>query len=62
MEFWNAFKSVMAAFVGVQKADNLRADFSKKTAMPFIVVGIVMTILFVIAVIGIAKLAISSVS
>ena len=62
MEFWNAFKSVMAAFVGVQKADNLRADFSKKTAMPFIVVGIVMTIFFVIAVIGIAKLAISSVS
>lgn len=62
MEFWNAFKSVMAAFMGVQKADNLRADFSKKTAMPFIVVGIVMTILFVLAIYGVAKFAISAVS
>jgi len=62
MEFWNAFKSVMAAFIGVQKADNHRADFSKKSAMPFIVVGIVMTILFVLAVIAIAKFAITAVS
>lgn len=62
MEFWNAFKSVMSAFVGVQKADRLREDFSKKTAMPFIVVGIIMTILFVFAVYGLAKFAVNAAS
>lgn len=60
MEFLKAIKSVMAAMIGVQKADNLREDFSKKTAMPFIVAGILMTILFVLSVYGLVKIVLSA--
>lgn len=60
MEFLNAIKSVMAAMIGVQKADNLREDFSKKTAMPFIVAGIIMTVLFVLSVYGLVQLILSN--
>ncbi len=60
MEFLNAIKSVLSAMIGVQKADTLREDFSKKTAMPFIVAGIVMTILFVLGVYTVVKLAIGA--
>ena len=61
MEFLKAIKSVMAAMIGVQKADTLRGDFSKKSAMPFIVAGILMTMLFVLSVYTIVKLAIGAV-
>jgi len=60
MEFLNAIKSVMAAMIGVQKADTLREDFSKKSAMPFIVAGIVMTVLFVLSVYGLVQLILSN--
>ncbi len=50
MEFLRAIKSVMAAMIGVQKKKNLEEDFSKKSAMPFIVAGIVMTLVFILAV------------
>ncbi|MGK0270270.1 MAG: succinate dehydrogenase hydrophobic anchor subunit [Cocleimonas sp.] len=60
MEFLKAIKSVFSAMIGVQKADTLREDFSKKSAMPFIVAGILMTILFVLGVYGIVKLAIGA--
>ena len=62
MEFLNAIKSVFAGMIGIQKADNLREDFSKKSAMPFIVAGILMTVMFVLGVYTIVKLAISAVS
>lgn len=61
MEFLRAIKSVMGAMIGVQKADTLREDFNKKSAMPFIVAGIVMTVLFVLGVYTIVKLAIAAV-
>jgi len=60
MEFLSAIKSVLAAMIGVQKADALREDFSKKTAMPFIIAGILMTIIFVLTVYGIVRLALSA--
>lgn len=56
MEFLSAIKSVLAAMIGVQKAEVLREDFSKKTAMPFIVAGILMTVLFVLSVYGVVTL------
>ena len=59
MEFLKAIKSVMAAMIGVQKADTLREDFSKKSAMPFIVAGIIMTIVFVLTVYGLVKIVLS---
>jgi len=59
MELFSAFKSVMAAMLGVQNSKNHREDFSKKSATPFIVVGIVMTVLFVLGVYTFVKLLIS---
>jgi len=55
-EFLSAIKSVMAAFIGVQKKKNLEEDFSKKSPAPFIVAGLLMGALFVIAVYSIVQL------
>jgi len=60
MEYINAFKSVMAAMIGVQKADNHRRDFAQKSAKPFIVVGIVMTIAFVLLVYTLVQIVLSN--
>ena len=59
MEFLRAIKSVMFAMIGVQKKKNLEEDFSKNSATPFIVAGIIMTILFVFVVWGVVQLALS---
>ena len=59
MEFLRAIKSVMSAMIGVQKKKNLEEDFSKNSATPFIVAGIIMTILFVFVVWGVVQLALS---
>ena len=55
-EFLSAVKSVMAAFVGVQKKKNLEEDFSKKSAAPFIAAGLLMGILFVVVVYSVVQL------
>ncbi|MBE8233246.1 MAG: DUF2970 domain-containing protein [Endozoicomonadaceae bacterium] len=47
METLRVIKSVLAAMIGVQKKQNLEEDFSKNSAMPFIVAGIVMTLVFI---------------
>ena len=60
MEFLRAIKSVMSAMIGVQKRKNLEEDFSKTTAMPFIVAGIIMTLVFIIAVWAVVNLALSA--
>lgn len=54
-EFLSAIKSVMAAFVGVQKKKNLEEDFGKKSAMPFIVAGLMMGVLFVLVVYSVVQ-------
>ena len=59
MEFLKAIKSVMAAMIGVQKSDTLREDFSKKSAMPFIIAGIVMTVVFVLSVYTLVRIVLS---
>ena len=60
MEFLRAIKSVMAAMIGVQKKKNLEEDFSKKTAIPFIVAGIFMTLAFILAVWVVVNIALNS--
>lgn len=56
MEFLNAIKSVMAAFIGVQKKENLVTDFTKKSATPFIVAGLLMVIVFVVSIYTVVQL------
>jgi hypothetical protein len=41
-------QSVLAAFIGVQKEDKYREDISSNSPWPYILVGIVMTLLFVL--------------
>lgn len=47
METLRIIRSVLAAMIGVQKKKNLEADFAKSSATPFIIAGIVMTLLFI---------------
>ena len=56
MEYLNAIKSVMAAFIGVQKKENLIEDFNKKSATPFIVAGVLMAVIFVVSVYTVVQL------
>ncbi|MCE9662509.1 DUF2970 domain-containing protein [Halomonas sp. M5N1S17] len=44
---WGVIKSVLAAFLGVQKEQQRREDFEKGNPMAFILVGIIMALLFV---------------
>lgn len=60
MEFLRVIKSVMSAMIGVQKKKNLEEDFSKSSATPFIVAGIIMTLLFILAVWGVVQFALSA--
>jgi hypothetical protein len=60
MEFLRAIKSVMLAMIGVQKSKNLKEDFSKKSAMPFIVAGIIMTLVFILSIWAVVNIALST--
>jgi len=60
MEFLKVIKSVLSAMIGVQKKKNLEEDFSKNNAMPFIIAGIIMTLVFISVVWGVVQLALSS--
>jgi len=62
MEFLKAIKSVMAAMIGVQRKKNLEEDFSKKSATPFIVAGILMTLVFILTVWAVVKIALKTTS
>jgi hypothetical protein len=56
---WQTIQSVLASFFGVQSARNRQRDFTAGKPMHFIVVGVVMTVLFVLVVVLAVKLALS---
>lgn len=60
MEFLKVVKSVMSAMIGVQNKKNLKDDFSKSSPAPFIIMGIIMTLIFVLAVWGVVQLVLSN--
>jgi len=60
MEFLRTLKSVMSAMIGVQNKKNLQDDFSKKSAAPFIVAGIIMTLVFILTVWFVVQLALKA--
>jgi hypothetical protein len=45
------FKSVLAAFIGVQSEDNRKKDFEHGSLSTYIIAGIIFTVLFVVAII-----------
>ncbi len=57
MEFLKVIKSVLSAMIGVQNKKNLVEDFSKTSATPFIIAGIMMTLLFILAVWAVVQIA-----
>ncbi len=58
--FFQVVKSVLAAFVGVQSKANRKNDFTGSNASIYIFVGIGATVIFVLSLIFIVNLVISS--
>jgi hypothetical protein len=58
--FINTFKSVAAAFFGVQSNKNRERDFSEGKLSHFIIVGVIGVIVFVAVLIAIVTLVIPS--
>ena len=54
--------SALAAAFGVQSSRNRQRDFSKGTPLQFIIVGVLFTALFVLAVVLVVRLVLSGVS
>ncbi|WP_199610542.1 DUF2970 domain-containing protein [Flocculibacter collagenilyticus] len=57
--FFQIVLSVMAAFFGVQSKQNYQQDFNQGNPLPYIVVGIVMVILFVLTLVAIVSVVIN---
>ncbi|MDT8878070.1 DUF2970 domain-containing protein [Halomonas saccharevitans] len=54
---WQAIKSVLAAFLGVQKDERRREDFRSKRPGTFIVAGVIVGAAFVLLVAFVAMMA-----
>lgn len=49
MNIWKVFKAVFSAFIGVQSDKNRLEDFQSNSPIPFILVGILMVLIFIIS-------------
>lgn len=54
---WQVTKSVLAGAIGVQSNKNREADFRSTTIWPFVIGGIVFTVVFVLALIALVQFA-----
>ena len=45
------FKSVLAAFIGVQSEANRKKDFENGSLSTYVIAGIIFTVLFIVAII-----------
>ena len=53
------FGSVISSFLGVQKNATRERDFKRGRARDFIIVGVILTLLFILAVWGVVQLVMS---
>ncbi len=58
--FLDVVKSVLASFFGVQSDKNRVRDFQHGSPAQFIIVGLVLTVLFIVGMIFIVKLILAS--
>lgn len=58
-KFLTIVLSVLAAAVGVQKRQNLEQDFASSSPLPYIVAGVIFTVLFVFTLVLIVSLVIA---
>jgi hypothetical protein len=56
---WQVVSSALAAAFGVQSSRNLSRDFQHGSPWVYVAVGIVLTLLFVLAIKGLVSLAMS---
>lgn len=56
----DVIKSVLASFFGVQSDKNRQRDFQQGSPAQFIIVGLVLTVLFIVGMIFIVKLILAS--
>jgi len=61
LTFWQMLHSVVAAAFGVQSSRNRERDFTRGRPLHFILLGIAFTALFVLAVVLVVNLVLSSV-
>lgn len=54
--FVDVIKSVLAAFIGVQSQKNRERDFSQGKPLHYLIIGLLLTGLFVLAVWGVVSL------
>ncbi|MGB5450490.1 MAG: DUF2970 domain-containing protein [Sedimenticolaceae bacterium] len=59
LSIFQVFGSVLSSFLGIQKNATRERDFKRGRARDFIVVGIVLTVLFVLSVWGVVQLVMS---
>lgn len=57
--FFSVFRSVSASMFGVQSSKKHEEDFTQGNVTAYVVVGVVATLLFILAVWGLVKFAVS---
>lgn len=57
--FKQVLKAVAGAFIGVQSEQQRQQDFNAQSPLPYIIVGVVMTLLFIAALITIVTIVLS---
>lgn len=57
---FDVVKSVLASFFGVQSEANRKRDFQQGSPVQFIIVGLVLTILFIVGMILIVRFILAS--
>lgn len=58
LSFFQVLGSVMSSFIGVQKNEVRERDFKRGRPRDFILVGILLTVVFILAVWGVVKLVV----
>lgn len=56
---WDVAKSVMAAFLGVQKSKHYERDFTHGKPWQYITLGIIGVVIFIAVILGIVNLVLS---
>ncbi|MDY6979721.1 MAG: DUF2970 domain-containing protein [Pseudomonadota bacterium] len=56
---WDVAKSVMAAFLGVQKSKHYERDFTHGKPWQYITLGLIGVVIFIAVIIGVVKLVLS---
>lgn len=59
LTWWQVVMSVLAAMIGIQKNKNRERDFQQGNPLAFILVGIVLTVLFIFALMWVVSVVLS---